>query len=966
MTDFSQDTMASISSPRNDGVSPIESSLEPFSIDPDNESALIHSNTWSQQPQQPQYTRIQDQSPKSTSESPQVHIPLLKRRRVTRACDECRRKKIKCDGKQPCTHCTVYNYDCTYDQPSNRRRNPTPQYIEALENRVRRAEALLNSVFPGLDINDPKINTLIHQKNLAHYSIDQPQSQSLIDITSESKTENKGMILCSPVDGTGRLNQDGSGNWDFHGESSGIGFLHQIQERVYGFLSDDKTPLFPNSTPDMLSSCAALTFSPQPPYKPPGLPDLPLRETAEALCKAAFSKTYFLYCFVHLPTFYETLDKIYEPPRDTSDDSNSQFFALLFAILALGYITQKYCHDSYSRQETQEIGMDVNEGHKYFTCARSAMDITDCRNIPQLQAILFMILYLQSTADLKVCYSYIGMAQRSAIRMGLNRNLTNECNKIECEVRRRIFWVIQKMDISISAVLGYPKVLDYDDIDQDMPIEVDDEYITKNAVLPVPGGKPSLLLQASNAHTRLSLILAKVIRYIYPTKNVEKSVYEVPSTGYAIDHAQIHDIEDDLTHWLEKLPTSLRPGGDEGIESISTQQFLRLSYAHVQMMLYRPFLLCFSKKDSATETRNKKSLACAAACVKVSRNIIRIVRDLTKHRIMVGPCWFMINTTYFAILSLVYFVLENTDASSSPDILYDILLGQEALGVLAQSSQAARRCLDTLKALSEKLSTKLHSISSYPVTPANKKRHVSYSTALTDGSVQSRMMSPSHSCFSLESCPSSAMTNQTSPFFVPSTTQAYTQLQPPRFGEENLTTFSVSGFKFPDISHEINSPTNSCGMRAHNLGRSRPSMALQRRFTSQLSNGHSFPEFKPVIFPSTDPFRFESQQISLFDNGKCNSDQATNNKQQDLFHCSTSVNEECAYGELDGQIMGPLPPYLVPVQSTPIVPTDISVTNVTNGSLIQNFSYNNEISSAGGIPELDLFSEESRGTWNED
>ena len=37
-------------------------------------------------------------------------LPVQKRRRVTRACDECRRKKIKCDGKQPCTHCTVYSY----------------------------------------------------------------------------------------------------------------------------------------------------------------------------------------------------------------------------------------------------------------------------------------------------------------------------------------------------------------------------------------------------------------------------------------------------------------------------------------------------------------------------------------------------------------------------------------------------------------------------------------------------------------------------------------------------------------------------------------------------------------------------------------------------------------------------------------------------------------------------------------
>lgn len=34
----------------------------------------------------------------------------LKRRRVSRACDACRGGKIKCDGKQPCTHCTVYGY----------------------------------------------------------------------------------------------------------------------------------------------------------------------------------------------------------------------------------------------------------------------------------------------------------------------------------------------------------------------------------------------------------------------------------------------------------------------------------------------------------------------------------------------------------------------------------------------------------------------------------------------------------------------------------------------------------------------------------------------------------------------------------------------------------------------------------------------------------------------------------------
>jgi Fungal Zn(2)-Cys(6) binuclear cluster domain. len=56
-------------------------------------------------------------------------LPMQKRRRVGRACDECRRKKIKCDGKQPCTHCTVYSYGAPYSSLK-------PLYMSDLSNRV--------------------------------------------------------------------------------------------------------------------------------------------------------------------------------------------------------------------------------------------------------------------------------------------------------------------------------------------------------------------------------------------------------------------------------------------------------------------------------------------------------------------------------------------------------------------------------------------------------------------------------------------------------------------------------------------------------------------------------------------------------------------------------------------------------------------------------------------------------------
>lgn len=198
---------------------------------------------------------------------------------------------------------------------------------------------------------------------------------------------------------------------------------------------------------------------------------------------------------------------------------------------------------------------------KYFRAARQMMDITDCRDITSLQAILFMILFLQSSANLSTCYSYIGIALRSALRMGLHRNLTGTFNPIERETRRRVFWIVRKMDTYVSALLGFPRMLSDDDIDQELPIEVDDEYITKDAVLPMPEGTTSLYA-ASNAHTRLMGILAKVIKYIYPTKGLEQSVQGSATSSYVISHVKIREIERDLADWLDKLPMALRPGGE--------------------------------------------------------------------------------------------------------------------------------------------------------------------------------------------------------------------------------------------------------------------------------------------------------------------------------------------------------------------------------------------------------------------
>jgi len=72
------------------------------------------------------------------------------------------------------------------------------------------------------------------------------------------------------------------------------------------------------------------------------------------------------------------------------------------------------------------------------------------------------------------------------------------------------------------------------------------------------------------------------------------------------------------------------------------QQLLRLSYAHVQMMLYRPFLHYVSDKACVGKQIDERAYACAAACVSVSRNIVHITTEMKKRGLLVGAYWFTV------------------------------------------------------------------------------------------------------------------------------------------------------------------------------------------------------------------------------------------------------------------------------------------------------------------------------------
>ncbi|CAG8484055.1 9397_t:CDS:2 [Ambispora leptoticha] len=82
-------------------------------------------------------------SPSSVGGGGEDTTKAVKRKRLTQACDACRKKKVKCSGEKPsCQNCQRLKVACTYI-PSTKKRGPRVGLVESLEKRLQQMEKLL-------------------------------------------------------------------------------------------------------------------------------------------------------------------------------------------------------------------------------------------------------------------------------------------------------------------------------------------------------------------------------------------------------------------------------------------------------------------------------------------------------------------------------------------------------------------------------------------------------------------------------------------------------------------------------------------------------------------------------------------------------------------------------------------------------------------------------------------------------
>lgn len=109
--------------------------------------------------------------------SPEEHHHHTKKKRVGKACDLCRIKKTKCDGKKPCSRCIADNKLCAFTEKKKHKEKSHPSgYTDLLETRLHLLTKSLEKIVLMAEPHLPFLQDLMAKARADHSLISLPDS----------------------------------------------------------------------------------------------------------------------------------------------------------------------------------------------------------------------------------------------------------------------------------------------------------------------------------------------------------------------------------------------------------------------------------------------------------------------------------------------------------------------------------------------------------------------------------------------------------------------------------------------------------------------------------------------------------------------------------------------------------------------------------------------------------------------
>ncbi|KAL4870662.1 hypothetical protein BDV12DRAFT_184287 [Aspergillus spectabilis] len=575
--------------------------------------------------------------------------------RKTFACDECKRRKIRCSGDENCTNCMRDAKLCRYSSPSHQ--------LSKLQRRLQECERLINDMekawtayMPSVDLQEalrtvrmqddsvsaaPKKNK--HHHDLTH-STEQPPTSVAEHSNAEDYEFDESQDFDNSTDGMGFLTIDPH-KAGYTGPQSGVAALKFLQSLPLYIPLSSFIPASSLDDDDISDS---------------GLP----RKQSEV---ARYLNDYFTFYHPAYPILHEGTFRALAKPHDGS-------WPLLYNIvLAIG----AFVGDSNG---TKTDIMFFKEARKHLS-----MDVLEKGSLSYVQAIVLMANYLQKRNKPNAAFILVGIGFSMALAIGLHREFgMPSTSPFTMEVRRRVWWTLFIFVSGVQLILGRPAV-SLVGVNVRLPANVDDHDLAVDM---------EELPENQTGPTITSCLIEQVkLAKIANAIQVELLTHHLPNSGKS------QDLEQRISSWYNDLlphfntDSYLEPRFD-----IPRRVVLWRSY-HLRIVINRPFLFQNITSKSELDISVGPIASCLAAadtCVTCICGFLESTHNRQRGLTWYATCWLL--TASF--VQATCYVYEPTHALAESWRCH-IQRAVDCLGSLGSSHDMALRARAVLQKVLE-------------------------------------------------------------------------------------------------------------------------------------------------------------------------------------------------------------------------------------------------------------------------
>lgn len=633
--------------------------------------------------------------------------PRRKRAQVVRACDWCRKHRVKCDNDQPCLNCRSRGGECSNEAIRASTLPHAYREIDRLRNQVRDLELQLQHARNG------PAGMSQHLPSPSHSGLSTPH---VLGGLGPNYARQQGYWRGIHIR-TAR-----SPNETWYGPSS----LYYFVGRVANFLNstlqqaDPAHQMLPKNSSSMLFD------------SPTGVPVVdagrrPANPVADSMTPEAYlnptEEEYFLDLFWQsyhtslFPILDEAEFKEHYRSLWTTPGSARKPSALVDIVLAICMQHGVSVLPS-SRQRAIENNDATISGRQYYRRYRKLAEYeTESPTMSTLQCHMLCVIYLCNGSFMNMADAECSLAVRTAYMLGLHTDPPPSEPKRERELRKRVFWSLYMLDAKVGMKLGRPFLLHRASYGPSLPDDGRDVAMLSGSHFAAPGDdatwlsfslqQAKLFIAARDAHTafyskRLDI---RDDQTIWDDLDVLEAHVE-----YMQPYAKaVHD-------WATGVPSSLQTERQDNGRPLSTdgsaldiEQFaplwlqrqrllLELMYHNTCTYMYRPFII-FTHGSPAPALAEKAAATCAIHATALTQILHQV---LSSTSILKG--WQeAFQWQWNAAVTLVGFVLAYPHGVATPAARSAVDLSVAVFDIFAESFAVAGTAAKIIRELGAKV-----------------------------------------------------------------------------------------------------------------------------------------------------------------------------------------------------------------------------------------------------------------------